>query len=154
MRACSSRGLLGSNSHKLSLMKLHPPDPNADPDDIVIMESEGDNLEENAFKVLEFSATKNGMLLSWRQLDKGNAPGSFRYIVFCLRNVPWHLDLHYLRVFMKHSDFLCLKLSSSYFLYLSLSSLIFFTCQLAIYPPQRHRRSGQYIAGIYTMVYH
>ncbi|XP_025112706.1 uncharacterized protein LOC112575226 isoform X2 [Pomacea canaliculata] len=68
----------GSNSHKLSLMKLHPPDPNADPDDIVIMESEGDNLEENAFKVLEFSATKNGMLLSWRQLDKGNAPGSFR----------------------------------------------------------------------------
>ncbi|KAK7489789.1 hypothetical protein BaRGS_00018971 [Batillaria attramentaria] len=73
-----SRQQCGSNQHRLGALKLFPPDLSVNPDEMVVMENEGDNAEEFAYKILEFSASKNGMLLEWKQLDKGNTNSSFR----------------------------------------------------------------------------
>lgn len=68
----------GNNHHRLGALRLFPPDQDLDPADMVIMESEGDSVEQNAYKILEFSASKSGMLLEWKQLDKGNTNASYR----------------------------------------------------------------------------
>ena len=45
---------------------------------MVIIETVGDSIEDNAYKILEFSASKNSMLLEWKQLDKTNSVTGFR----------------------------------------------------------------------------
>lgn len=71
----------GNNANRLYSLKMFPPANNLSPEDLVIMESDGDSIEENAYKILEFSASRNGMLLEWKQLDqqnKSNVPQGFR----------------------------------------------------------------------------
>lgn len=68
----------GNNHQRLYSLKAYPPDLSLRADDMVIIEMEGDSIEDNAYKILEFSASKNSMLLEWKQLDKTNNVNGFR----------------------------------------------------------------------------
>ncbi|KAK7094857.1 hypothetical protein V1264_006349 [Littorina saxatilis] len=68
----------GNNHHRMMSLRSYPPDLTKSMGDMVIIEMVGDTIEENAYKILEYSASKNSMLLEWKQLDKGNNLNGFR----------------------------------------------------------------------------
>ncbi|XP_070175922.1 uncharacterized protein [Littorina saxatilis] len=61
----------GNNHHRMMLMRSDPPDLTKSMVDMVIIELVGYSVEDKAYRILQYSASRNSMLLEWKQLDKG-----------------------------------------------------------------------------------
>ncbi|KAL8612788.1 hypothetical protein ACOMHN_033458 [Nucella lapillus] len=70
--------LEGNNHPRLFSLRNYPPDLTKPVEDLVIHETQGETIEDNAYKILEFSASKNSMLLEWKYLDKTPTADGFR----------------------------------------------------------------------------
>ncbi|XP_070176538.1 uncharacterized protein [Littorina saxatilis] len=68
----------GNNHHRMMSFGSYPPDVKKSMGDMVIIETVGDSIEDNAYKILEYSASRNSMLLEWKQLGTGNNLNGFR----------------------------------------------------------------------------